>query len=411
MSDGMDSGPAGAPRPPLHGVRVLDFTRVIAGPCCTMQLADLGAEVIKIEALDHGDESRQLKPPAVGDESHFFLAFNRSKKSVCLDVRTPTGRDLAQRLAERSDVLVENFRPGVMARLGLDWAALQARHPRLVYCSISAYGQTGPMADRPGYDPVLQAESGMMSITGEPNGPPLRHPVGIVDTITAHYALSAILAALVARGTTGRGQRVDVSLHDCSLAALGNVGSYYLTSGTEPARLGNTHPTAVPLGLFDTKTGPFYLACAADHLFARLCRDVLDRPDLLADTRFATNPARVVHRGEVMAVLGAIFAGQTREHWLDRLRAAEVPAGPVRGLAEALESDEVRRRGMVVTVPHPTAGEVRLLGSPYRFSETGVRPPAAPPLLGQHTAAVLGEVLGLEEAAITELRRTRVIGA
>ncbi len=396
--------------PPLHGLRVLDFSRVVAGPFCTMQLADLGAEIVKVEEREHGDDARGLKPPAAGGESHFYLAFNRTKKSVTIDIRRPAGQELIHGLAARSDVLVENFRPGVMQRFGLDYESLRARCPRLIYCSISAYGREGALASRPGFDPVLQAESGMMSVTGEAEGDPLRHPLAIVDTFTAQYATAAILAAVIARQASGRGQHIDLSLLDCSIAALANVAEYYLTSGQNPARVGNAHPSAVPAGLFKTKTGSLYLASAMDRLFAKLCREVLDRPDLLADPRFATNAARVVNREALFAILDAIFASDTRERWLARLGAAGLPAGAVRTVSEALESEEVSSRGMVVTVDHPTAGALRIVGSPFRFSESDLPPAIAPPLLGQHTAEVLRDLLGLDETALAGLREAKVIG-
>jgi len=373
-----------------------------------MQLADLGAEVIKVEHPVHGDDSRAMKPPDAGGEAHFFLAFNRGKKSVALDLAHPAGREVLDRLAARSDVLVENFRPGVTRRLGLDWESLRVRHPHLVYCTISAYGTTGPRADRPGLDPVLQAEAGMMALNGEPDGDPLRHPLAIVDTVAGLYAATAILAALVHRRQTGRGQRVELALFDCALAMLGNVGQYYLTSGRDPERLGNAHPAAVPVGLFRTATGPLYLACGTDRLFRRLC-GALDRPDLAEDPRFATNTSRVVHRAALFAELARIFAGAPLEHWLARLEAAGVPAGPVRAVSAALESEEVRARGLVATAPHPTAGAIRLVVSPLRFSETPVAPPVAPPLLGQHTDDVLREVAGLDEPALAALRAAGVI--
>jgi crotonobetainyl-CoA:carnitine CoA-transferase CaiB-like acyl-CoA transferase len=398
-----------SPPAPLAGVRVLDLSRVIAGPFCTQLLGDLGAEVVKVEHPEHGDDSRGMKPPAAGDEAHFYLAFNRSKKSVAIDLGRPEGRDLVHRLAAVSDVLVENFRPGVMRRLGLDWDTMHARHPALIYCSISAYGQTGPRAERPGFDPVLQAESGMMAVNGEPDGDPLRHPIAIVDTFTGLYAATAILAALFARRETGRGQRIELALLDCAVAMLGNVGQYYLTSGQDPARLGNAHPAAVPVGLFKTRTGPFYLACGTDRLYRQLCDAVLRRPDLVADPRFSTNSARVVNREALFAVLERIFAGDTRESWLARFEAAGVAAGAVRPVSQALESDEVRERGLVATVPHPTAGAVRLLRSPCRFSSTPVRPPAAPPLLGEHTDAVLRDLLAFDADQVAALRAAKVV--
>lgn len=397
------------PPAPLAGVRVLDLSRVIAGPFCTLQLGDLGAEVIKVEHPEHGDDSRGMKPPDAGGESHFFLAFNRNKKSVTIDLSRPEGRDLVHRLAAVSDVLVENFRPGVMRRLGLDWETMHARHPALIYCSISAYGESGPRAERPGFDPVLQAESGMMAVNGEPAGDPLRHPIAIIDTFTGLYAATALLAALLARRESGAGQRIELALLDCGVAMLGNVGEYYLTSGQDPARLGNAHPAAVPVGLFKTRTGPFYLACGTDRLYRQLCERVLGRPELADDPRFATNSARVLNREALFALLEQTFAADTREAWLARLAAGGVPAGAVRPVSQALESEEVRERGLVTSVPHPTAGEIRLLSSPFRFSATPVRPPAAPPLLGEHTEAVLRELLGLDADAVAALRAAKVI--
>jgi crotonobetainyl-CoA:carnitine CoA-transferase CaiB-like acyl-CoA transferase len=394
---------------PLRGIRVLDLSRVIAGPLCTMQLADLGAEVIKVEHPVRGDDSRGMRPPEVGGESHFYLAFNRGKRSVALDIATPEGRDLVEALAARSDVLVENFRPGVMARLGLDHAVLAGRHPRLVYCSISAYGHTSPLAGRAGFDPVLQAESGMMAITGEPGGDPLRHPLAIVDTLTALHATAAILAALHARRETGRGQHIDLALLDCAVAVLGNAAQHYLTSGADPPRMGNAHPAAVPVGLFETKTRPLYLACGTDRLFQALCREVLGRPDMAEDPRFADNAARAAHRDALFAHLEETFASDTCERWLERLEAAGLPAGAVRTVAEALESPEVAARGMLAEVEHPTAGALRLVASPLRLSDTPVVKPAAPPLLGQHTEEVLREVLGLDEPRLAALRQTGVI--
>jgi crotonobetainyl-CoA:carnitine CoA-transferase CaiB-like acyl-CoA transferase len=394
---------------PLRGVRVLDLSRVIAGPFCTMQLADLGAEIIKIEHPERGDDSRGMKPPEAGGESHFFLAFNRSKKSVALDMATKGGAEIVRALAARSDVLVQNFRPGVMERLGFDYATLAKLNPGLVYCAISAYGQTGPQASRPGFDPVLQAESGMMAITGEEGGDPLRHPLAIVDTFTALYAASAILAALYSRKDTGKGQLIDLALMDCSLAVLGNVAEYYLTSGENPPRMGNEHPAAIPVGLFKTKTGPFYMACGTDRLFHQLCREVLGRPEMIEDPRFARNTARAKNREALFNFLDDLFLTDTCEHWLGKLEAAGLPAGPVRSVSEALESSDARERGMVAHVKHPTAGDLRIVGSPYRLSATPVETPTAPPLLGQHTEDVLRDLLGYDESKIAALRDAKVI--
>jgi crotonobetainyl-CoA:carnitine CoA-transferase CaiB-like acyl-CoA transferase len=394
---------------PLAGIRVLDLSRIIAGPFCTMQLGDLGAEIVKIENPRTGDDARAMRPPEAGGEGHFYLAFNRNKRSVALDVTTPEGAEVLHVLAAVSDVLIENFRPGVMQRLGFGYEAMHKRHPRLVYCSISGYGQDGPLADRPGLDPVLQAETGMMSITGPADGPPMRHPLSIVDISTAFYATTAILAALVHRTETGEGQRVEVALFDSAFSLLSNVGQYYLTSGRAPERLGNEHSATVPVGLYETPSGPFYLAIGNDRLFATLCREVLERPDLLQDPRLVSNSTRLAHRREVNALLAEHFATQPRQHWLDRMREAGIPAGAVRSVPEAVESPEVAGRGMLATVPHPTAGDLRLIRSPLRLSDTPVAEPTAPPTLGQHTDEVLSGLLGLDAVRLAALRKAGVI--
>ncbi len=393
--------------PPLQGVKVVDFSRIIAGPLCTQILADMGAEVIKIENPASGDDTRRMAEPGAAGESHFYLAYNRNKRSLALDIRAPEGRRAALDLLAEADLLVENFRPGVMKRLGLDRATLAPRLPRLIYLSVSAYGQQGPMADRPGFDPVLQAESGMMSLSGEPEGQPLRHPLSIIDTMTALYAAAAVNAALLARRDSGRGQHIDLALADVAVAALGNAGLYYLTGGGQPPRTGNSHMTSTPTNLFRAADGPLYMALGTDRLFGQLCRDVLDRPDLPEDPRFATAAARLAHRPELFALMNEILGRHPRRYWLARMR--HLPAGAVRSVAEALESEEVAARGMVREVAHPLAGAVRLLGSPLNFSDTPVRPEfAAPPLLGADSDAVLAE-LGYDEARIRALRESGVL--
>ena len=316
---------------PLAGVRVLDFSRVLAGPFCTLQLADLGAEVIKLENPDGGDDTRQFKPPEAGGEAHYYLAVNRSKRSVALDIRKPEAQEIVHGLAAKCDVLIQNYRVGVMERVGFGWETMRERHPHLIYCSISAYGVTSPWAKRPGFDPVLQAESGIMSYTGHPDGPPTRHPLAIIDTFTAMYATSAILAAYIARLRTGKGQLIDLALMDTAVAVQTNAAQSYLVSGQDPVRMGNSHPAAVPVGLFETQTGPFYMAVGTQKLFALLCEKVLERPDLLTDPRFATNSARQANREAVFGLLNDTFAANTREYWLDRM----VAAGE--GLATLLE--------------------------------------------------------------------------
>lgn len=394
---------------PLRGIRVLDLSRIIAGPFCTMQLADLGADVIKLEHPERGDDTRNMRPPEIGGEAHFFLAFNRNKRSIAINLATGEGQALVDRLAGESDVLVENFRPGVMRRLGLDYESMAERHPELIYCSVSGYGQSGSMADRPGLDPVLQAEAGMMSITGPPAGDPTRHPLSIVDVTTAFYATTAILAALLRPPEGHRGQHIDVSLFDSAVALTSNLAQYYFAAGEDPPRHGNGHSAAVPVGLFHAGTGSFYMALGNDRLFETLCREVIDRPEFLDDARFHTNAARNGNRGALEALLEEIFATEPQSHWLEKMRAAGLPAGPVRSLSQSLESAEVAERGMVETLEHPSAGEIRLLASPMRLSESPVVETRPPPTLGQHTDEVLGQLLGLDQAALERLRREKVI--
>lgn len=394
--------------PPLTGIRVLDFSRIIAGPLCTQQLADLGADVIKVENPDDGDDTRRMTSPNIGGEAHFFLAFNRSKQSLALDPRTADGKAILLALLEDVDVLVENYRPGVMKRFGLDYASLKDRFPKLIYLSVSAYGQTGPMWDRPGFDPVLQAESGMMSLTGAADGPPMRHALSLVDTMTGLQSVAAVCAALLARGQSGQGQHIDLALMDMAVASLGNAGLFYLCSGDQPKRAGNSHMTSTPTNLFDTADGPIYMALGTNRLYGQLCRDVLDRPDLVDDPRFKEPADRLANRPALFEILEEIFAAKPRDAWLKRMR--HLPAGPVRMVGEALESEEVAARGMVATVEHPVAGPVRVIGSPLNFSASKLRPYAPPPMLGQHTSAILKERLGYDDARIAALKASGAIG-
>lgn len=397
------------PSPPLQGIRVLDLSRIIAGPMCSMMLGDLGAQIIKIEPPDRGDDARAMKPPEAGGESSLFLSANRHKHSVGLDIRTESGLAAFFELVARCDVLIENFRPGTTQRLDMDYPTLSAQYPRLVYCSISGYGQSGSMASRGGLDPVIQAETGMMSLNGDPSGDPTRHPLPLTDMFTAHFATQSILTALLSRHDSGRGQHIDLSLFDVGLASVLNFNQHYLVTDENPPRLGNEHPSAVPVALFQSQTGPFYMAAGNDRLFQALCENVINRPDLVQNSDYATNDARVRHREALMAELTAIFAGNIRAYWLGHMLDAGLPAGAVRTVAESLSAPEVAERGMLTQVPHPTAETLRLVKSPIRFSQTPVNEPTAPPLLGQHTETVLRNVLGYDAARIEHLRRERAI--
>ena len=374
---------------PLDGIKVLDLSRILAGPWCTQTLADLGAEVWKIEEASAGDDTRGWMPPEIGGESTYFQCCNRSKLSVAADLRDPGGRERIARLAEGADVLVENFKKGGLDRFGLGYEQLRARNPRLIYCSISGYGRTGPRADEAGYDFAIQAESGLMAITGEPEGAPMKHGVAITDLVTGMNATQAILAALIARGKTGRGQHLDIALFDSAVALLANVASGHLATGRAPGRFGNAHATVVPYQLFDTANGVLALACGNDQQFRALCGRVLTRPELAEDERYRTNRSRVLNRETLIPTLAALFRGKSTGEWIETLRAAGVPAGQVRSVPEVFAAPDVLGRGLVHEVPDRVHGTLRMVASPLRLSETPVRQPVAPPRLGDHTAEVL----------------------
>jgi succinate--hydroxymethylglutarate CoA-transferase len=396
-------------RPPLSGIRVVDFSRVIAGPFCTQILSDMGAEVIKIENPDGGDDTRKGAGPRKGGpdgESHFFMTYNRGKKSVALDFTKPGGQAAVLKLITKADVVLENFRPGVLKKYGLDYASLCSQFPRLIYLSISAYGQTGPLSDRPGYDPVLQAESGMMSVNGEANGEGLRHTIAIVDTMTGIHAVAAINAALYARTSTGKGQYIDLALYDTALACLGNMGSYYLIGGEQPRRAGNGHFASAPNSSFDTKNGKIYMAVANQKLFGDTCR-AMGHPEWLEDPRFSTLQARVANKPELMRLMEEVLTTDTKENWTQKFR--HLPAGPIRTMKEALDEPEVKRRGMLKIYKHNKVGDVPLIGSNYRFSDTPVDDTRPPPSLGEHTDTVLREVAGMSEAEVKALHEKNVV--
>ena len=393
---------------PLSGIRVLDLSRVLAGPWCTQTLADLGAEVWKIEAPGHGDDTRAWSPPDIDGESTYFLCANRSKESVAINLKHPDGQAIVRDLALQADVLVENYRLGALDAFGLGYEDLAAINPRLIYCSISGYGRTGPRAAEPGYDFVIQAESGLMSITGEPDGAPMKLGVAITDLVTGMNGVQAILAALLARARSGRGQHIDLALLDGAVSVLANVGAGYLAAGHAPQRLGNAHPTVVPYQIFQTRDGSFALAVGNDAQFARLCA-LLDHPEWSADPRYATSRARVMHRDQLVPMLAAQFALMDTGHWLTRIRAAGIPAGAVRSVEQALDAPEIAARGLVAHTPDARHGTLRLLRSPLHLRGTPAREPAAPPRLGEHTDAVLARALDLDEAARTRLRSHGVI--
>jgi crotonobetainyl-CoA:carnitine CoA-transferase CaiB-like acyl-CoA transferase len=408
------SGRSGA----LGHLRVLDLSRVLAGPWASQVLADLGADVVKVERPGEGDDTRRWGPPWLRDargqetgESSYFLCANRGKRSVTIDLARPEGQVLVRRLAERADVLLENFRVGGLERYGLGYADLSALNPRLVYCSITGFGQTGPCRHRAGYDFLLQGMGGLMSVTGAPDGVagggPMKVGVAVTDVLTGMYAATAVLAALAHRDRSGRGQHVDLSLLDVQVAMLANQAQAYLTTGEPPGRLGNAHPSIVPYQAFATADGHLVLAVGNDGQFARLC-EVLGRAALAVDPRFASNAARVKHRAALLAVLEPALAERPSSAWLVALEAAGVPCGPINDLRQVFDDPQVRHRGMRQEVEHPAAGRAALVASPIRLSDSPVAPPSAPPMLGQHTDEVLAE-LGLSAAEVATLRAAAVI--
>ena len=392
----------------LSGITVLDLTRVMSGPYCTLMLADMGARVIKIEHPQRGDDTRAWGPPFVNGESVYFLSVNRNKESLTLDFKQPEGRRMLDALLARADVLVENFRPGALARLGLDYPALAARHPRLIYASVSGYGQTGPLRDLAGYDAVAQAEGGLMSITGAPEGPPFRLGLPIADLVAGLFAAQGILLALLSRVTSGRGQHVDIAMHDSVAALLTYQAAGYLATGHDPPRMGNAHESIVPYGTFDARDGLLMLAVGNDDQFRRFC-EVAGLSSLAADDRFATNPQRVAHRDVLVPLLAPVLESRGRDEWVRLLRQAGVPCGAVRTIGEMVADPQLAARNMIATVSHPTAGELRLIGNPVKLSEAERRGDRPAPALGQHTEAILTGELGLHVEEMEELRRRGVV--
>ena len=397
------TSPAETVSGPLVGVRILDLSRILAGPTCTQLLGDLGADVIKIEKPGAGDDTRKWGPPYVRDaegrdtgESAYYLSSNRNKRSVSVDIARPEGAEVVRRLAARADVLIENFKVGGLARYGLDYDRIGAELPGLVYCSISGFGQTGPKAHRAGYDFLIQGMGGIMSMTGEPDGQPMKVGVGIADVMCGMYACVAILSALRHRDRTGRGQYIDLGLFDSQIAWLINGGLNYLTSGVVPGRLGNAHPNIVPYQVFPTSDGHIILAVGNDAQYRRFC-EFAEAAELADDLRFATNAQRVRNRDALVPLIGELTRQHPAAHWLDGLERLGVPCGPVNDLEQVFADPQTEDRGMRIAMPHPLAGSgsVDLIGNPIKLSATPVSYRRAPPTLGQHTDEVLEEWLGL----------------
>jgi crotonobetainyl-CoA:carnitine CoA-transferase CaiB-like acyl-CoA transferase len=399
---------------PLSHIRVLDLSRVLAAPWTGQNLADLGAEVIKIERPQKGDDSRAFGPPWLKDasgaetsESAYFACANRGKKSVTVNLSAPEGQRIVRELAQQCDVLLENYKFGDLARYGLGYEDLKKVNPRLIYCSVTGFGQTGPYRDRPGYDFMIQGMGGLMSITGErdglPGGGPQKAGIPIADIMTGMYATIAVCAALAHRAETGVGQHLDLALLDAQVAVLANQGANYLATGVSPPRLGNAHPNIVPYQTFKTADGDVILACGNDNLFRKFC-DVGNCQHLATDPRFATNGKRVENRAELTTLLNEIFAQRTTRDWVTALEAAGVPNGPINTLEQVFQEPQAVARGLRIEMQHPLAGKISLIRSPMRFSETPIEHSVPPPLLGQHTEEILRGMLGRSDEDIVRLR-------
>jgi crotonobetainyl-CoA:carnitine CoA-transferase CaiB-like acyl-CoA transferase len=400
---------------PLSHIKVLDLSRVLAGPWAGQNLADLGAEVIKVERPKVGDDSRAFGPPWVKDregrdtkDSAYYTSANRGKKSITVNISSPAGQEIVRELARSSDVLIENYKHGDLARYGLAYDDLQKINPGLIYCSVTGFGQTGPYRERPGYDFMIQGMGGMMSVTGEAQGEPMRAGVPVADIITGMYASIAICAALAHRAESGKGQHLDLALLDSQIALLAYQNTNYFATGKPPARIGNLHPNIVPYQPFRTADGEVIIACGNDNLYRKFC-EAAGCAELATDARFATNGKRVENRAELTRLLQAIFAKRTTREWLELLEAAGVPNGPINDVAQVFEEPQVKARGVRVELEHPVAGRLPTVASPMRFSGTPLEHRLAPPLLGQHTEEILRERLGKSAAQIAALRAEGVI--
>lgn len=394
---------------PLAGVRVLDLSRILAGPWCGMVLGDLGAEVIKVEHPGSGDDTRDWGLRVGSTETAYFNSVNRNKRSVCLDLKSPEGQEIARGLAKKSDVVIQNFKFGGIEKLGLGYDKLSEEHQDLIYCSITGYDRTGPEATRPGYDLVIQGEAGLMALNGEATQPPLKFGVAVVDMVTGMYAAQAILAALFERQKTGKGRHIGMALFDCGLMITAYYGLESLLMGEDPPRYGNGHPSIMPYGVFDAEDGPVVVAVGNNSQFSRFCTDVIERPDLAADERFKTNMNRTINREALMPEIKHELGRRKRKNLLDRLSRAGIPCGEVAGLHEALTSKRATDAGLVTTMPHPEAGSVNVLASPYRFDGERLPVRSAPPQLGEGTRQVLQELLGLSDEKLSQLKAKGVV--
>jgi len=394
-------------RPPLQGVRVVDLTRVLAGPFCAMSLGDMGAEIIKIEEPGKGDDTRGW-PPFVGGEATYFLSVNRNKKSLTLNMKAPEGQDILRRLLARADVVLENFRPGTMERLGFGYETLRKVNPKLVYCSISGFGESGPEAHRPGYDLIVQGESGVMDITGFPDGPPVKVGNSIGDLVAGMAAAQGITLALLNRQKTGKGQKVEIGMLDVMASLLTYQAGLYWNAGGRPTRRGNEHPSIVPYEVFRAQDVYITLGVANNSLWERTCR-ALEREDLIKDARFDTEANRVTNRKILVPLLNEILGARPADEWLARLDKAGVPAGRIKSVAEVCESAHLRARGMMVSLPHPKAGPITVMGVPVRLHDTPGAATLPPPLLGQHTDEILIGLLRMPKARVEKLRAGGVV--
>ncbi len=394
----------------LDGLLVVDFTRVVAGPACTQTLADFGAEVIKIENPEGGDDTRAYEHAEIGGESAAYISLNRNKRGIALDLAVPAARDVARELIAEADVVVENFSGGVMKKFGLDYDTVAPANPRLVYCSISAYGRKGPFASRPGFDPITQAESGFMSLNGFADGPPVRTGPPIVDMATGMSACNTILLALIARDRLGRGQHVEVALFDIAMSMTGFYGMAYLINGVNPGRFGNSPNGSPTVGVYEASDGPLYMACANDRLYRRLVTEVLERPDLITDPEYSTRKARTANKEKLRAIIASVFASDQLENWMAKMKKANVPVGYLRTVEQGFNAPEARERHRLSRIPHPTAGAVPNIETPLNMGLTPCVDPVAAPLLGEHTKEVLRKTLGYDDHRIVTLAEAGAFG-